>query len=183
MTGFGRVFLGFIASMGGVFVLFIVASGLIERLLFGEGYTGSTTYRLLQYFYVAGTLPDSPIVGFGFARNIGDVVSIRPLDSYYLRMVLEGGFVGLFFMLAAFYYAMRTQLAILKANIDEFSRHVAMGMFVSTVVAALLGLVLSLPADRMYIFIAMAITIALHWLYSEQETPDRPVTAAVAKRS
>lgn len=161
MTRFGRMFFALVAIAGGIGAVWVVGSGLIERVLFGEGFTGSTTYRALQYVYVAATLPESPLFGFGFARNIGDVVDIRPLDSFYLRMVLEGGIAALLAYFLAISRCLSIHRRLLRQSGDALIRGLATALMVSLTMALLIAFVLSLPFDRLYIFVAIGLTVTI----------------------
>ncbi|NND55476.1 MAG: O-antigen ligase family protein [Gammaproteobacteria bacterium] len=158
----GRFFLGAVGVLAGSALLFATATGLLQALLFGEGFAGSTTYRVFQYVQGFTALLESPAFGFGYARNIGDVVLIRPLDSYYLRMTLEGGVVALLAVLLILkkVFSLSREVCRMATTAADYSIAHAIGVSIS--VAALIMLVFSLPADRLYVFMLAGLVISLH---------------------
>ncbi len=169
LGGKARFFLavvGVVFALGGVLS---AATGLLEALLFGEGYASSTSYRVFQYIYGYEALQDSPLFGFGYARNIGDVVDIRPLDSFYLRMLLEGGIVAFVAVLALLVKTMRVAGAIRRQTRPNVDHSLAHAIGVSMTVALIVMLVLSLPADRLYVFLLMGLAVVLLEMPAQDE--------------
>lgn len=157
----GKLLLGAIFGILMAVMLFVLASGYIEQQLFGEGYRGSTLYRYLQYVYGMDALIQSPLFGYGFARNIGDIVNIRPLDSFYLRILLEGGIVALI----AYLVALRRAYVLAGYGRSVANSLEAVVFLRATqiliVVSSVMAIVQSMPQTRVYVCAAIGLAIAI----------------------
>ncbi len=165
----GRRFLALCAGGLGVLIIFAAISGLLESLLFGSAYSRSTESRYFQFILVPLELVASPLFGFGFSRNIIEVVSMHSLDSFLLQMALEGGIVSLLALLTMFYQAGRLLAAVKNSVTDKWFFSTASSLQISLAVGVFIGLVLSLSSIRMYLFMAVGLTITLHSLLQEEK--------------
>jgi hypothetical protein len=177
LTPAGRRFLALCAGGLGVLIIFAAISGVLESLLFGTAYIRSTESRYYQFILVPLELFGSPFFGFGFSRNIIEVVSMTSLDSFLLQIALEGGIVSLLALLTAFYQAGRLFSAVKKSIPDKWFFSTASGLQISLAVGFFIGLVLNLPSIRMYMFMTIGLAIVLHYmLHTEKrqlnEQPD-----------
>lgn len=90
-----------------VFVLFGVLSvayyavsdpeGFIAATSFlwgGGSFDGSTMFRLMQYPLIFSAMFDNPLFGYGVKNHVIQDLN-TPLDNYYLRVLIESGFIGI----------------------------------------------------------------------------------------
>ncbi len=63
-------------------------------LLGGGSYARSTMFRLKQYPLIFSEIFNNPLFGYGVKNQFIQHLKIT-LDSYYLRVLIEGGFIGL----------------------------------------------------------------------------------------
>lgn len=171
MSRMGKLFLAFSVGGLGVVAIASLGSGLVERSLFTGRSGTSAAYRVIQYGLSAEALTESPVFGFGFARNIGDIVNIIPLDSFYLRMTLEGGIAALISLFMVYYFC----FSILKTPIADTSakyfKSFNMALRVSLTVSAIAALVLSFPSDRLYLYLIMGLCVVYGRLNLDTKRP------------
>ncbi len=156
-----RVIVG-AASVGILVVIAMVAGGLAESLLFESDYARSTESRLFQYVRVPLALADSPVFGFGFARNIIDLVDIGHVDSFYLQTALEGGLVALFALLAAHFLGFRLALLTARSSCDNELVKLAGSLTVALAAAFVMSLVISMSSIRFYVFLLLGLAMVVH---------------------
>ncbi|MDP6653021.1 MAG: O-antigen ligase family protein, partial [Gammaproteobacteria bacterium] len=133
---------------------------IIETILFGD-YEGSTMARYLQYGYTFVALTESPFFGYGYARSISEIVNIKPLDSYYMRMALEGGLVAI----ACVFYSMRKAYVLAGSfaarSTDKVVLAAAQAMRVVLVTFSFSMAVQSMPQIRLYSFLTIGLVMAI----------------------
>ncbi len=56
-------------------------------------------FRLMQYPLIFSAILDNPWFGYGIKNHLILILK-TPLDNYYLRVLVEGGFIGFFAFLA-----------------------------------------------------------------------------------
>jgi hypothetical protein len=148
-------------------VIYIIASGLIEAILFGEEYQRSTEARWTQFITVPLYVAEYPVFGRGYARNIAEIVGMYTLDSFYLRIALEGGIVALIAFILYLFRASRLLSPISRVDIVNFDTSLAKALRVSIGTCAILMTIFSFAYLRMYVFVVVAVAIVLHSLYKE----------------
>jgi hypothetical protein len=159
--------------------IFIVTatSGIIDEILFGDIYARSTDARWTQFITVPIFIAEYPMFGRGYARNIGEVISMATLDSFYLRITLEGGVVALLALAVFLFRGSRILFPLSKTDHGDFDTSLAKALRVSTGISAILMIVFSLAYVRMYVFMAVAIAVVLHSLCSKNNATG-PITDA-----
>ena len=148
-----------------------VVTGAAESLLLGTQYARSGESRALQFVRVPFALSASPWFGFGYARNIIDLVDVGHVDSFFLQTALEGGLFTLVILLAVMYGSTRLVVAVAADSTDRSYAIIARHLAVSMGFAFLLSLVLSLSDIRFYVFLFIGLSIVLHQL-ALSEKPD-----------
>ena len=164
LSRLSRGFMNGLAAAAAVGVLVLVASGAAESLFFGAEYARSTESRVFQFVRVPMALAASPLFGFGFARNIIDMLDIGHVDSFFLHTALEGGLVALLASIYVMYRAIRLLLHVARAPSEPVIGIIAGNVAVSIGSAFVLGLVLSLSDIRFYLFLSIGIAIVLDHL-------------------
>jgi hypothetical protein len=157
--GTRKLLLAFFVFIGLLAIVPFVGD-IIETILFGD-YQGSTMAHYMQYGYTFAALAESPFFGYGYARNIGDIVDIRPLDGYYMRMALEGGLVAIACML----YAMRKAYVLAGSfaarSTDKIVLAAAPAIRVVLVTFFFSMLVQSMSNIRLYSFLTIGLVMAI----------------------
>ena len=162
MGRYGRTFLNVAAVGAAIALVAVVATGAAESLFFGSEYARSTESRVLQFVRVPIALADAPLFGFGFARNIIDMLDIGHVDSFFLHTALEGGIVALAAILYVIYRSTRLLAGVAQNSGDRTVNILRRNLAVSLGFAFLIGLVLSLSDIRFYLFLLIGIAIVLH---------------------
>lgn len=165
-----RAFITFSTAIAAA-LIYVVASGALEAMLFGEDYARSTTARWTQFITVPLFVAEYPVFGRGYARNIAEIVGMVTLDSFYLRMALEGGMVTLVALAVFLFRGSRIILPLSKINRADFDADLARALRISIGISALLMTVFSFAYVRMYVFMAVAIALSLHSLYTGKDKP------------
>ncbi|MBS94443.1 MAG: hypothetical protein CL799_08395 [Chromatiales bacterium] len=133
---------------------------IIETVLFGDT-EGSTMARYLQYGYTFVALTESPFFGYGYAQNISEIVNIKPLDSYYMRIALGGGLVAI----ACLLYSMRKAYVLAGSfaarSTDKIVLAAAQAIRVMLVTFSISMAVQQMPQIRMYAFLTIGLAIAV----------------------
>jgi O-antigen ligase len=177
MGRIGRRTFGILSAVLGVVVIYLVAGGFLQEMLFGEGYERSTESRYLQFIFIPLVIMESPIFGYGFSRNIVDVVDgIYSLDSFFLQIAVEGGIVAFIALLTAIIRAAKLIQSIKRTASDKWCSSIASGLNMSLALGSIVSLVLNLTQVRIYVFIVIALGIALDYLIksevlSSKDTP------------
>jgi hypothetical protein len=161
-SGIMRVVIISTISLLIIAVLYASLDSLLNSFLFGSGTGKSTASRVFQYVYGWELLLQSPIFGYGYARNIVDVIEIQTIDSYYLRVLMEGGAVALVSLLALF----RSTFLLLgrvKLNADnESDKQLAAGLQITLAVLAVTMLVINMGTISLYVFVICGSAIVLN---------------------
>ena len=175
---YGRTFVRIAAASLAIIAIIAVSTGAAESLLQGTQYARSGESRALQFVRVPLALSASPLFGFGYARNIIDLVDAGHVDSFFLQTALEGGVLTLAILMAVMYSSSRLLVAVDLRSSDRTYAIVARHVSVSIGFAFLLGLVLSLSDIRFYLFLFIGLSVVLHHLafseecgYKRQELP------------
>jgi len=158
---YGRAFL-WICLGGVVLVALYSIAGYIEAVLFSKEYSRSTFARGLQFVRVPIALIDSPVFGFGFARNITDLMDVGNVDSFFLKTALEGGIVALGASLWAIIATMKILQEVAVRSASKDLSLMANALRVSLAFLFISGLVLNLSDINFYIYVNIGLAIALH---------------------
>jgi O-antigen ligase len=129
---------------------------------FGGGEAGrSALGRVAQYYAVYEAFLLKPWLGYGMRQNLADELEfIEHLDSYWLRVVLEGGLAALVLFLALLSLAVRRAYRIAAEAHDSRDRHLALAVSVSLLALGLYKLFLSIPWNNVYLFLLTGILLA-----------------------
>lgn len=116
----------------------------------------STLSRARQYFDVAAVLRDTNYVGVGFRQNFSNEIDdINRLDNYFLRMLLEGGVLGLLLFLSVLFAAFRMIRKGMGRKGGGVSRHLS-AMLISFIAGFLImKLFVSMPGNNVYFYLMM----------------------------
>jgi len=122
--------------------------------------TSSLAERLNQYVVVGIAWTESPLLGYGMTRNFTqDLEFLNNLDSYWLRLVLEGGAVSVLLFAAMSAY-------ILVTTFDEYAsapsieyRRFMTAAFVSLLAFLLYKLFVSMPTNNAYFYIIAVLVL------------------------
>lgn len=160
---FLRMVAGLFASVGVVSAVIFVIAVLVSPDQYFDSYdTGgrSSLYRIEQYFTVAEEVAKNPF-GFGAHRNYeGELEFLLTLDSYWLRLLLEGGFLELlafasfFFLVYRRAYKIKRQVMLAREN-----------QLIFVMIATLLSLTLykffvSMPFNTIYMYIIAGVIMS-----------------------
>lgn len=157
--------IGFIASVVGVEY---ILSDLIEQasgVKFGnieDSAMRSTFSRALQFQEVFDLIETRPIFGFGVLQNFSNELhGLHRIDSYYLRAVLESGYLGLtlfFALLASIFWTLKN----LKFNHKGVENRAIFSLMCSVIVSFLgAKSFLSMPTNNIYFFALLGLFLGL----------------------
>lgn len=163
----GSLFLKAVAILVAAGLVAFVASGLAETYVLGDEYARSTESRYLQFVRVPMALAESPLFGFGSARNIIDMLDVGHVDSFFLTTALEGGLVAVLAVVFAMFRGQRLLLEVSAETTDRRTNVLARGMAIAIGLAFLLALVVSLQDIRFYLFLLIGLAIAMHELHKK----------------
>lgn len=109
--------------IGVVAIYFLVQNSISDRLyLIEDKSLRSTTARLQQYNIVYDLAKDSLFFGYGYHRFFYSLYhSFFTLDNYYLRIILQSGFIGFLFILIAFYKIIKISLLEAYSRFQDIS--------------------------------------------------------------
>ena len=158
-----------------VFVLFVVLSiayyavsdpeGFITATSFlwgGGSLDGSTMFRLMQYPLIFSAMLDNPLFGYGVKNHVIQDLN-TPLDNYYLRVLIESGFIGLtaFFAQVLFVAKFVTSEEHLSQLTPAFSKQVC--VVVMLYLASFIGykIFISMSYNNIYFYFVCGALIAL----------------------
>lgn len=157
-----------VAGIGlAVSALYLVGGGLLETAFLGSDYARSSESRVLQFVRVPIALSESPFFGFGFARNIIDLVDAGHVDSFFLQTALEGGLVAVVALIFVLVLALNLLRKVSGSSTDSELRILATNLSIAIGAAFVLSLVLSMSVIRFYIFLLVGLSIVLHYLHTE----------------
>jgi hypothetical protein len=145
-----------------VTAIITIAAGVADSILSGSQLDRSAESRALQFVRVPLALQASPLFGFGYARNIIDLVDAGHVDSYFLQTALEGGLFTLAILLIVFHVSLKLLVAVRRHSDDRNFAIIARHLSVSIGFAFLLSLVLSLSDIRFYLFLYIGLSLVLH---------------------
>ena len=141
----------------GTVALFLLFDDIVNNFLFGKVGGKSSASRVLQYLFSWPLFLDSPWLGYGYARNIVDVIEINRIDGYYLRIALEGGVVALGCLAWIYWRSIRT-LTILHQLGDPGA---AQALKLALYMLAIMMLALNMGTGSFYVYLYAAITVAM----------------------
>jgi len=124
-------------------------------------YARSSLQRVVQHVSAGVLIMQSPFFGFGYARNIADLVDIKPLDSYYLRIMMEGGLVALvsFFALMAVVISKLSRIS--RLAIEKADMYLAEGLLLSVVSIIAMTPVITYVHPSFYLYLIIGMTLVL----------------------
>jgi len=148
--------------MGSLALMFLIltADSILNNFLLGSEGSRSTTSRLVQYVLSYPLIKTSPLFGYGYARNIVDVIDINRMDGYYLRTVMEGGLVALTCLVMLFWRSLR-KLGRLQNSGDY---HLALSLRISLCAMAIMMLALNMGTSSFYTYLFFGLTLILERL-------------------
>jgi len=122
----------------------------------------SASGRIMQYAFVVSSIANSPLLGFGmmqdFTRGIDD---LNQLDSYYLRLMLEGGLVALALFMGSVLWTFTKVYGVLINSNNVLERRTA-GLLLGFLTTFLLyKFFISVPDNNAYLFLFMGAAISL----------------------
>lgn len=146
----GFLFLQTISSTSGI-------NWLIDTLLSGsESENISSFARLNQYAQIIQAMSEAPWFGYGSKNHLITDLEIT-LDSYYLRILIEAGFVGLCgfvcLIIAAMQFAKSANVALVAG------RHIALAFPVFVGVFAFYKFFLSMNGNNVYFYLIVGMLI------------------------
>ncbi len=144
----------------GIF-LYLKLESMAQEFLFSGGAGYSTASRIFQYVYSWPLILQSPYFGYGFARNIVDYVQLYQLDSYYLRMTLEGGLIALLSLLAVQLATWRRLRSLEKRTRATITRELAIALQTSVGLIVAMMLALNMSVSSFYCYLLAGIAIQL----------------------
>ena len=174
----GRAMLNIGAAVAVVLVITLVATGAAESLFLGSESGRSAESRVLQYVRVPIALAESPFFGFGYARQLVDLLDIGHVDSFFLTTALEGGLVSLGAVLFVMFGLIRMLRKVASNSPAEVQAVIARHLAVSIGFTFLLGLVLSLNHIRFYMFLFIGLAVVLHSLSAQGLSRRSPTEVA-----
>jgi len=157
------VFLYVVFFSSGILLALIQEARIAEFYLINDAARVSTLGRALQYFEVYNALVERPLTGFGVLQNFSNELSeIHRIDSYFLRVGLEAGVLGVI-LFAAF-------LLSLFQLINRYARTIGLAktdrLFHAMCVSLLAGfatkkLFLSMPTNNIYFYLLISTFLAV----------------------
>lgn len=142
----------------------------------------STLSRARQYFDVAAVLQQTNYFGVGFRQNFSnELENLDRLDNYFLRLLLEGGALGLLVFLAILLTALRMTRRQMARAAGRADRHLG-AMLISFVAGfAVMKLFVSMPGNNVYLFLMLGAYVG--YLQGERSLgPVQPPAALSAGR-
>lgn len=141
-------------------IAFQIATNSFDYLTSGIEGSRSVVERLNQYVVVAIAWLDSPIIGYGMTRNYSeDLEFLNNIDSYWLRLILEGGAV---LLILFFVFVTKIVVSMFHERSIAPTREYRLFMtaaVVSAVSFCLYKLFLSMPTNNAY-FLVVAVLVA-----------------------
>jgi len=156
----GTLLLLFLATAVGVFLYFNIQS-MIQNFLLSGGAGYSTASRVFQYVFSWPLILESPYYGYGYARNIVDVIDLKSLDGYYLRIVLEGGIISLFSLFAIQFKTWRSLASVRGRPISSDDRELAISLQTSVALIAIMMLALNMSVSFFYAFLFAGVAVQM----------------------
>jgi len=132
----------------------------------------STMARLRQYEIVYKALTDNLVFGFGLMQNFS-AIGVIGLDSYYLRLLLEGGVVVLLLYLVHIIYIITLSVRLVQnGNVPIIERKLAVSLLGSAGSFIVVRMFVSMPFNNTFFYTFAALTMILNSRYpiSEKET-------------
>jgi hypothetical protein len=157
---FGRIesaMLLLVFGLVGLSALIIGFDSIVDGFLFSREGSRSTASRFIQYVLSVPLIQASPLFGYGYARNIVDVIDINRMDGYYLRTLMEGGGVGLGCLLALQWRSLRKLYQL--RNRDDY--HLAFALSVSLGAMAVMMLALNMSTSSFYSYLFFGLTLVI----------------------
>lgn len=158
----GRIIFTLVGLVAFMLLLYTSWGWIVAKLLnANQIYARSSMERLLQHLSASVVIMESPFFGFGYARNIADIVGIKPLDSYYLRTMMEGGLVALVSLFALLAAVIWKLSRISRRAIEKADMYVAEGMLVSVVAIIAMTPVIVFAHPSFYLYLIIGMTLVL----------------------
>jgi len=146
-------------------MLFVVAyftvEPLIRSFIFGGEGGKSSMNRIIQYILSWNLLLESPWFGYGFARNIVDVIEIKSMDGYYLRTVMEGGVVALSSLIAVFVVTFSNLNKVKRLAANQLDRELAFTLQISMLVIITMMLAINMGTSSFYGYLIVGLAVLL----------------------
>ncbi|MEM8557121.1 MAG: O-antigen ligase family protein [Bacteroidota bacterium] len=140
----------------------------------------STVERLAQYVIVGQLITASPrvlVLGYGAQRNLATSLDdLFTLDNYYLRTLLEGGIVGLSFLLLQQLALYRLALRIESASQSAWTRSWALTVKLHLVSLFVAMMFFSVPYFYLYYYLVAGMSVGIY-ARMERAAPERPAKA------
>ncbi len=160
---FGRLAIGILLSVAvitmGAFAYEVIVDPTAYITPGAEG-TLSLAERLNQYVIVGIAWIESPLLGYGMSRNFTeDLEFLNNLDSYWLRLILEGGAISvLLFAVISAYLLVTAFEEYSSAPSIEYRRFMTAAI-VSLLAFLLYKLFVSMPTNNAYFYIIAALIL------------------------
>lgn len=157
---FGRLestILVLVMALAAATVLALTGKVIVDSFLFSSEGSKSTTSRFLQYAFSIPLVQESPLFGYGYARNIVDIIDIKRMDGYYLRTVMEGGLVALGCLLALYWRSIRMLNRLYARTKDD----IAVCLRISLGAMAVMMLALNMGTSSFYTYMFFGVVVML----------------------
>jgi hypothetical protein len=141
--------------------LYLTYESLLSNFIFGQGLAKSSASRVFQYVYSWSLFLESPLFGYGYARNIVDFIDLDQLDGYFLRTVMEGGLVALISLLGLFRITFLLLQRIKVRATNKIDKEFVHALQVSIIVIVIMMLVINFGTGSMYAFVICGSAIVL----------------------
>lgn len=146
------------------------ARSIIQGWLFAAGAEKSSLSRVFQYLLSWPLFLQSPWFGYGFARNIVDVIDLDRMDGYYLRTVMEGGLVSLFCLIALFVRSIRRLRMVGRRSSDPAAKPLTNALVLTLAGMLVMMLALNMGTSAFYAFLLFALVPVIQANYAPEVT-------------
>lgn len=122
----------------------------------------STMYRLMEYPLVFTAMLDNPLFGYGVKNHFIQDLN-TPLDNYYLRVLIEGGFIGLSAFLAQVLFVAKFVVTGERSSQLTHAFNKKMYMVVTLYLASFIGykIFVSMSYNNIYFYLVCGVLIGL----------------------
>jgi O-antigen ligase len=138
----------------------------------------SVLVRIQQYFDIGRLIADHPWLGFGLMQNYETgVVGVTHLDSYWLRLGLEGGVPAMMLFATLLIGAIaKSTLLFLKLR-DPLARLMAASFATYFLTVAVYKLFVSIPTNNAYLFALVGMTSVFAQMARQPVRSPQPLPA------
>lgn len=131
----------------------------------------SSLFRIDQFITVVEEVTKNPF-GFGAHRSYeGELEFLLTLDSYWLRLLLEGGWLELLAFVTFFFLIYRKAYNLMSFEITSGEKQLAFALISSLLSLTLYKFFVSMPFNTIYMFIIAGVLMGWDIKSGEQQPP------------